>query len=287
MTVLALTGGDVAMIVLAVGWVVLVGGLLFVLLNTFRVLESTKMTIDAMREETIPLLREVKTSVEKTNREIDRVDVLLDNANSIVGRVEKLSGLVEEAASSPLVKIISIASGLRKGFSKAQGSEQGRSPGIVIRRLFWISFGVGLGATTALIASRWTRKQAKKAAPATIAREAKGGLLDLTKLVDRLGRRGPSRDGRARARAARDLRARRSARLDSPVVNGSDIRETFLRFFEERGHTRVRSSSLLAAPESGLLLTGAGMEQFIPYFLGQVEPPFRRATSVAEVLPRQ
>ncbi|MFI5056286.1 MAG: DUF948 domain-containing protein [Actinomycetota bacterium] len=119
MTVLAMTGGDAAMIVLAVGWVVLVGGLLFVLLNTFRVLESTKMTIDAMREETIPLLREVKTSVEKTNREIDRVDVMLDNANSIVARVEKLSGLVEEAASSPLVKIISIASGLRKGFSKA------------------------------------------------------------------------------------------------------------------------------------------------------------------------
>ncbi|MGE5227926.1 MAG: alanine--tRNA ligase [Planctomycetaceae bacterium] len=63
-------------------------------------------------------------------------------------------------------------------------------------------------------------------------------------------------------------------------MEGSRIRETFLRFFEERGHTRVRSASLIATPESGLLLTGAGMEQFIPYFLGQVEPPFRRATSV-------
>ncbi|HLB40074.1 MAG TPA: DUF948 domain-containing protein [Actinomycetota bacterium] len=125
MTVLAITGGDAAMIILAVGWVVLVGGLLFVLLNTFRVLESTKMTIDAMREETIPLLREVKTSVEKTNREIDRVDVLLDNANTIVGRVERLSGLVEEAASNPLVKLISVATGLRKGFSKA--SRKGNS----------------------------------------------------------------------------------------------------------------------------------------------------------------
>jgi uncharacterized protein YoxC len=130
MTVLALTGGDVALIVLAAGWVVLIIVLCFVLLNTFRVLESTKMTIDAMREETIPLLREVKTSVEKTNREIDRVDTMLDNANLIVGRVEKLSGLVEEAVSSPLVKVIGLASGLRKGFSKASGSRAtGRAPG--------------------------------------------------------------------------------------------------------------------------------------------------------------
>jgi hypothetical protein len=53
----------------------------------------------------------------------------------------------------------------------------------VIRRLFWTAFGVGLGATTAVMASRWTRKQARKAAPQTIAREAKGGLFDLSKLV--------------------------------------------------------------------------------------------------------
>ena len=63
-------------------------------------------------------------------------------------------------------------------------------------------------------------------------------------------------------------------------MEGNRIREAFLSFFEGRDHTRVRSSSLIAAPESGLLLTGAGMEQFIPYFLGQVEPPFRRAASV-------
>ena len=57
------------------------------------------------------------------------------------------------------------------------------------------------------------------------------------------------------------------------------IRETFLSFFEERGHKRVVSSSLIPPPESGLLLTNAGMNQFIPYFLGQAEPPFRRAVS--------
>jgi alanyl-tRNA synthetase len=67
-------------------------------------------------------------------------------------------------------------------------------------------------------------------------------------------------------------------------VLGADIRETFLRFFEERGHTRVRSSSLVAPPESGLLLTSAGMNQFIPYFLGQLDAPYARAVSAQKVM---
>ena len=52
----------------------------------------------------------------------------------------------------------------------------------MIRRGFWVALGLGAGATTAVIASRWTRKQANRVAPATLAREAKGGVLDLGKL---------------------------------------------------------------------------------------------------------
>ena len=67
-------------------------------------------------------------------------------------------------------------------------------------------------------------------------------------------------------------------------MQGPEIRERFLRFFEERGHTRVRSSSLIPPSETGLLLTNAGMNQFIPYFLGQAEPPYPRATSSQKVM---
>ena len=124
MTLLALTAGDTALIILAAFWGLLVLALCVVLLNTFRVLESTKMTIDTMREETVPLLREVKGSVERANRELDRVDTMLVSANDIVGRVEKLSGLVEQAAASPLVKVISMAAGIRSGFAKARGRKK-------------------------------------------------------------------------------------------------------------------------------------------------------------------
>ena len=63
-------------------------------------------------------------------------------------------------------------------------------------------------------------------------------------------------------------------------MDGWQIREAFLRFFEERGHRRVPSASLIPPPESGLLLTNAGMNQFIPYFLGHAPAPFDRAVSV-------
>lgn len=52
-----------------------------------------------------------------------------------------------------------------------------------MRRLFWLAFGLAAGATTAVLASRWTRKQVDRAKPAAIAREARGGLMDLSKLV--------------------------------------------------------------------------------------------------------
>jgi uncharacterized protein YoxC len=120
------TAGETALIILSAFWAVLVAFLCFVLIRTSSVLESTKMTMDIFREETVPLLREVKGSVERANRELDRVDGMLESTGTIVQRVEKLSGLVEEAAASPLVKIISLGAGLRKGFSKARGGKTKR-----------------------------------------------------------------------------------------------------------------------------------------------------------------
>jgi hypothetical protein len=52
-----------------------------------------------------------------------------------------------------------------------------------MRRAFWVSLGLGAGATGAIIASRWAKKKAKQVAPTTIAREAKGGLLEFSKLL--------------------------------------------------------------------------------------------------------
>ena len=62
-------------------------------------------------------------------------------------------------------------------------------------------------------------------------------------------------------------------------MTGNEIRKTFLRFFEERGHRVVRSSSLVPANDPTLLFTNAGMNQFKDVFLGLEQRDYNRATS--------
>jgi alanyl-tRNA synthetase len=57
------------------------------------------------------------------------------------------------------------------------------------------------------------------------------------------------------------------------------IRDNFLSFFESRGHTRVRSSSLVPANDPTLLFTNSGMVQFKDVFLGSDQRSYRRATT--------
>lgn len=61
--------------------------------------------------------------------------------------------------------------------------------------------------------------------------------------------------------------------------SGNDTRETFLRFFETKGHTRVHSSSLVPHNDPTLLFTNAGMNQFKDVFLGLETRPYTRATT--------
>jgi alanyl-tRNA synthetase len=60
---------------------------------------------------------------------------------------------------------------------------------------------------------------------------------------------------------------------------GNEIREAFLRFFEGKGHRRVRSSSLVPHGDPTLLFTNAGMNQFKDVFLGLEKRDYTRATT--------
>ena len=51
-----------------------------------------------------------------------------------------------------------------------------------MRRLFWVALGLGAGIAGAIMTGRFVRRQTQRVAPATLAREAKGGVMDVAKL---------------------------------------------------------------------------------------------------------
>src|SRR5439155_1655102 len=64
----------------------------------------------------------------------------------------------------------------------------------------------------------------------------------------------------------------------------AEIKRRFLAHFEANGHAVVPSAPLPAIDDPNLLFINAGMVQFVPYFLGQRSPAWKRATSVQKCL---
>src|SRR2546430_16573987 len=63
-------------------------------------------------------------------------------------------------------------------------------------------------------------------------------------------------------------------------LTSTEIRERFLDFFASKGHLIMPSSSLVPRNDPTVLLTTAGMQQMIPFFLGRETPPAPRLASV-------
>ena len=62
-------------------------------------------------------------------------------------------------------------------------------------------------------------------------------------------------------------------------MTGDEIRNSFIGFFEDKGHLPMPSASLIPAGDPTLLFTSAGMVPFKPFFMGEQTPPNRRLTS--------
>ena len=66
-------------------------------------------------------------------------------------------------------------------------------------------------------------------------------------------------------------------------MTSAEIRQSFLDFFKSKQHTVVPSASLLPTAPN-LLFTNAGMNQFVPYFLGDQVAPWKRVTDTQKCI---
>ena len=67
------------------------------------------------------------------------------------------------------------------------------------------------------------------------------------------------------------------------MMTSTELRKIFLNFFQKKGHKIISSSSLVPADPTSLF-TSAGMQQFVPFLSGEVEPPYKCACSVQKCL---
>jgi uncharacterized protein YoxC len=116
--------GGWAAIVFAAFWALLVLLLGVVFLQLFRVLEATRVMIDGIRQETVPLLHEVTGTVTSVNKELDRVDGVVESAGNIIKSAERISSVVEQAVSSPLIKVAAIGAGASRAVRRLRKKKE-------------------------------------------------------------------------------------------------------------------------------------------------------------------
>jgi hypothetical protein len=106
-----MTGRDWAAVAVAAVAVLVAGGLLVALGALMRTMAALQTAIEEFRGETMPLMGDLQGTVKQANVDLERVDALLDRAESISGTVDSASRLAYLAFSNPVVKALAFGAG--------------------------------------------------------------------------------------------------------------------------------------------------------------------------------
>lgn len=106
-----MTANDVAAIIAAVAGTLLVIGLLVSLYALGRTLRVLRVAVEELRQETIPLVSDLRATAGQANTELARVDTLITRAESIGSTVDSASRLAYLAFSNPLIKALAFGAG--------------------------------------------------------------------------------------------------------------------------------------------------------------------------------
>ncbi|MFJ7268304.1 DUF948 domain-containing protein [Streptomyces sp. NPDC099050] len=128
-----MSGGEVAGILVAVFWAILVSFLAVVLVRLAQVLRATTKLVADVTEQAVPLLADASTTVRSARTQLDRVDAIASDVQEVTSNASALSSTVASTFGGPLVKVAAFGYGVRKALGKGGASAQD-DPGKTSRR---------------------------------------------------------------------------------------------------------------------------------------------------------
>ena len=118
-----MSAGEIAGLIAAVAFVLLVGLLAIPLVKLGRTLDETSRLVRGVADGTVPLLSEVTTTVSTANAQLVRVDAITSNAQTVTTNAAALSSLVAATVGGPMVRVAAFTYGVRRALSARRKSE--------------------------------------------------------------------------------------------------------------------------------------------------------------------
>ncbi|MDQ1699605.1 MAG: hypothetical protein QOG34_1468 [Frankiaceae bacterium] len=118
-----LSGGEVAGLIVAVFWGVLVLFIGYVLVKLGMVVGEAGKLVAGVTDQTVPLLGEVTNSVVHINAELERVDAITANVQTASANVSALTAVFAATLGSPVIKVAAFSYGVRRALSDRREDE--------------------------------------------------------------------------------------------------------------------------------------------------------------------
>lgn len=109
--------GDIAGLIAAIVFAVLVGLLAIPLIKFGRVLDETKSAIHDVSDGITPILEETTVTLQEANKQLVRVDTITRNVADVTGNVSALVALFAASVGGPLIKLAGFSAAARAAFS--------------------------------------------------------------------------------------------------------------------------------------------------------------------------
>ncbi|MFE5855246.1 DUF948 domain-containing protein [Streptomyces sp. NPDC056500] len=131
-----MTGGEVAGILVAVFWAILVSFLAVVLVRLAQTLRATTRLVTEVTEQAVPLLTDASATVRSAQTQLDRVDAIATDVQEVTSNASALSTTVASTFGGPLVKVAAFGYGVRRAMSRTPDERrpQDRSRRTVVGR---------------------------------------------------------------------------------------------------------------------------------------------------------